>query len=82
MYLYFSFKEFMKNPQLMIPFLDLFAGLCGVGMIESMLEPHLRESGASTMGVGLSFLAFGFCHMAGAMLLGQVTTDVVNPSCF
>ena len=71
---YFSFKDFIKNPQLMLSFLDLFGGLCGVGMIESMSEPHLREAGASTLGIGLSFLAFGCCHMAGNMVFGQVLT--------
>ena len=70
----------MKNPRLMLPFLDLFAGLCGVGMIESMLEPHLREYGASILYVGLSFLAFGFGHMAGTLLFGQVIMVLVDPS--
>ena len=68
----FRFKEFAKHPVLMMPFVDLFAGLCGVGMIESMLEPHLRETGASTLDVGLSFLVFGCCYMVGNMFFGQV----------
>lgn len=61
------------HPQLMMPFIDLFAGLCGNGMLESMLEPHLRETGASTLDVGLSFLVFGCCYMVGNMFFGQVS---------
>ena len=55
-----------------MPFVDLFAALCGNGMLESMLEPHLREVGASTLDVGLSFLIFGCCYMLGNMFFGQV----------
>ena len=55
-----------------MPFVDLFAALCGNGMLESMLEPHLRETGASTLDVGLSFLIFGCCYMLGNMFFGQV----------
>ena len=40
-------------------------------MLESMLEPHLRETGASTLDVGLSFLIFGCCYMLGNMFFGQ-----------
>ena len=66
------FVDFLKKPQLLLPFLDLFAGLCAVGMIESMSEPHLREADATTLGIGLSFLGFGCCHMVGSMIFGQV----------
>ena len=55
-----------------MPFVDLFAALCGNGMLESMLEPHLREVGASTLDVGLSFLIFGCCYMLGNMFFGHV----------
>ena len=68
----FRFKEFAKHPVLMMPFVDLFAGLCGVGMIESMLEPHLRETGASTLTIGLSFLGFGCSYMIGNIVFGRV----------
>ena len=69
---YFSFRDIIKHPQLLMPFVDLFAALCGNGMLESMLEPHLRETGASTLDVGLSFLIFGCCYMLGNMFFGQV----------
>ena len=62
----------------MMPFLDLFAGLCAVGMIESMSEPHLRDTGASTLDIGLSFLGFGCCHMVGSMIFGKVIMEICN----
>ena len=72
------FIDFIKEPQIMMPFLDLFAGLCAVGMIESMSEPHLRDTGASTLDIGLSFLGFGCCHMVGSMIFGQVIMYICN----
>ncbi len=57
---------------LLLPFVDLFSALCGNGMLESMLEPHLREAGASTMAVGISFLLFGCCYMLRNMFFGTV----------
>ena len=55
-----------------MPFLDLFAALCGNGMLESMLEPHLKYAGAGTVEVGVSFLVFGCCYMLGNVLFGGV----------
>jgi len=55
-----------------MPFIDLFSALCGNGMLESMLEPHLRYAGASTMEVGVSFLLFGCCYMLGNIFFGGV----------
>ena len=73
---HFRFKALIKHPILMWPFVDLFACLCGVGMIESMLEPHLRESGASTLTIGLSFLGFGCCYSVGNMVFGRVRIEI------
>ena len=60
----------------MLPFVDLFAALCGNGMLESMLEPHLKYVGASTLDVGISFLIFGCCYMVGNMFFGQVSSKI------
>ena len=49
-------RTFFKSLTLLLPFVDLFAALCGNGMLESMLEPHLSSAGASTIDVGVSFL--------------------------
>ena len=66
------------HPQLMMPFVDLFAALCGNGMLESMLEPHLKATGASTLDVGISFLVFGCCYMLGNMFFGQVAIYIYS----
>jgi hypothetical protein len=47
---------------LLLPFVDLFAALCGNGMLESMLEPHLNATGATTIDVGVSFLVKVYLH--------------------
>jgi len=73
-----GFKDVICHPSLMMPFIDLFAALCGNGMLESMLEPHLRETGASTLDVGLSFLVFGCCYMVGNMFFGQAIDYLGN----
>ena len=65
-------RTIISSPALLFPFVDLFSALCGNGMLESMLEPHLRETGASTIDIGVSFLVFGCCYSIGNMLFGSV----------
>ena len=67
-------REVFSNVALFLPFLDLFAALCGNGMLESMLEPHLKHAGASAIDVGISFLAFGCCYMIGNLIFGVVSS--------
>ena len=67
-----------KSLSLSLPFMDLFAALCGNGMLESMLEPHLKYAGASTVDVGVSFLIFGCCYMLGNVLFGGVSSSFVQ----
>ena len=75
-----SYRSVLKSPTLFLPFVDLFAALCGNGMLESMLEPHLRNSThAATMDVGVAFLIFGCCYMLGSMLFGTVIDKVGCP---
>lgn len=67
---------------LLLPFVDLFAALCGNGMLESMLEPHLKFAGASTIDVGISFLVFGCCYMLGNILFGTLIDKIGYPILF
>ncbi len=76
------FRTLFSSLSLLLPFVDLFTALCGNGMLESMLEPHLRASGASTMDVGLSFLLFGCCYMLGNMFFGGVLDKIGHPIAF
>ena len=71
-------REVFSNVALFLPFLDLFAALCGNGMLESMLEPHLKHAGASAIVVGISFLAFGCCYMIGNLIFGVVISKIHN----
>ena len=65
-------RTIVTSLSLFLPFLDLFAALCGNGMLESMLEPHLKETGAGTVDTGISFLVFGCMYMFGNLLFGAV----------
>ena len=50
---------------MILVYLDVFICITGLGMIESMLEPHLkRKAMASQAEVGVSFLIFGGVYMA------------------
>eukprot|EP00095_Tigriopus_kingsejongensis_P008420 maker-scaffold1403_size43014-snap-gene-0.10 protein:Tk08420 transcript:maker-scaffold1403_size43014-snap-gene-0.10-mRNA-1 annotation:"chromaffin granule amine transporter" len=60
----------LSCPRIVLAFFDLFCTLCGNGMLESMLEPHLRDQKASTLDVGITFLIFGCCYMLGNVSFG------------
>ena len=44
-----------------------------IGMIESMLEPHLIEAGANHNQVGLAFFISGLVFMVSAPIIGYVS---------
>ena len=71
-------RTIASNWGTLLPFLDLFAALCGNGMLESMLEPHLKYAGAGTVQVGVSFLVFGCCYMLGNVLFGGVCATYLS----
>lgn len=61
-----------------MPFVDNFICFCGNGMVESMLEPHLKEAGATQSQVGLTFLILGGVYMATTPIAGYVTLNCLN----
>ena len=65
-------RTIITTCSLLLPFVDLCAAVCGNGMLESMLEPHLKSVEASTLDIGLSFLAFGCGYLLGFVLIGGV----------
>ena len=69
----FRFGTIITTPSLLLPFIDIFSALCGNGMLESMLAPHLRETGATTIGIGVSFVVFGCCFIIGSTFFGFVS---------
>jgi hypothetical protein len=57
-----------------MPFIDNFICICGNGMIESMLEPHMiNEAGSSQLDVGVTFFILGGFYMLGAITTGYVS---------
>jgi len=75
-------RTIVTSLSLFLPFLDLFAALCGNGMLESMLEPHLKETGAGTVDTGISFLVFGCMYMFGNLLFGAAIDKFSRPVMF
>jgi hypothetical protein len=57
-----------------MPLIDNFICICGLGMVESMLEPHLKnEAGSSQVDVGVFFFILGGFYMFGAIATGYVS---------
>ena len=63
-----------QNPSIFTPFFDNFVCFAGSGMIESMLEPHMKnEAGSTQMDVGLAFLILGGLYMTMSVTAGFVS---------
>ena len=59
-----------------MPYLDNFFSYCGIGMIEAMLEPHLkRNAGATQTDVGITFLIYGSAYMISSPIAGLVCPE-------
>ena len=62
-----------------MPFVDNFICFCGNGMIEAMLEPHLKNSaGATQSQVGVTFLILGGIYMLTTPIVGYVSEYKLN----
>ncbi len=62
-----------QSPSIWFPYLDLLICSCGVGFLESMLEPHAREEASMSHGqVGFAFLALGVTYMLTMPVAGHV----------
>ncbi len=74
----------IQSPTLLLPYLDNFMCFTGNGMIEAMLEPHLkREAGATQFDVAMTFLILGGCYMLTTPIWGYVSPTVpLNCSTF
>ena len=57
---------------MLVPLIDVFVADFGFGMIDAMLEPHLRSIGASMADVGVVFLISGLAYCFGTLCTGQV----------
>ena len=61
-----------------MPFIDNLICFCGTGMVESMLEPHLKSAGATQMQVGLTFFILGGVYMFLTPVTGYVCKSVLQ----
>jgi hypothetical protein len=63
-----------QYPSIILPFLDNFVSVSGVGIIDSMLEPYMKkETGAAQMDVGITYLFSGLFYMIGNPIAGWVS---------
>ena len=70
-----SLNSFFQHPSIFMPFIDNFICFCGDGMIESMLEPHMKSAaGSSQYDVGIAFLILGGLYMSCSLIAGVVRT--------
>ena len=68
-----------KSLSILPPYLDNFVCSCGNGMIESMLEPHLkRKAGADQTDVGVTFFILGAVYIFSSLIGGLVSSLVIT----
>ena len=64
----------MQSLQLLLPLFDNFIVLNGTGILESMLEPHIKKTaGASQTEVGHAFLILGSSFLVSSLVAGCVS---------
>jgi len=70
----------LKHPSIFMPLLDNLICYSGFGMIESMLEPHMKTTiSASQMQVGVAFLISGGVYMVANPPIGKVCDLMTYP---
>lgn len=77
-----TLKTVFKSWSILLPFIDLFVSLFGYGMIMAMLEPHLKQNGASQSETSTTFLVFGICYMIATPVSGHVNIECIFPFVF
>ena len=65
--------DIVSNSSIYMPFLQLCAFLCDFGMLESMLESHMKANGAVAYDVGIAFTIFGAFYAGGNCFVGVVS---------
>ena len=74
LYIYIYITNILQAPSILLPYLDNFFCFCGNGMIESMLEPHLKGKANATQGdVGITFFILGAVYMVSCPIGGWVS---------
>ena len=63
---------------MVISFLDLVICTSGLGTIEAMTEPHIREHGGTNLDIGLTFFIMGACYSITVIILGCISGYIKN----
>ena len=76
--LFMSFSSL--RPGLLFPYIDNLFVFCGNGMVESMLEPHLKAfpAMATQLQVSITFLLLGASYMVTAPAAGWVQKRIIK----
>ena len=62
-----------------MPYIDNVVNFCGVGFIESMLEPHAREAaGMNSTDIGYIFFILGSVCFVGMLVTGYVSYQLLK----
>lgn len=76
-----TLRDLAKSPSILLPYFDNFVCLCGAGMIESMLEPYMKQmAGATQMDVGNTFLTLGALYMVTSPVTGYICDKIKYPT--
>ncbi len=71
--------DILKSPSLLSPLVDAFFCFVGFGMVEAMLEPHLRnEAGATQIQVAWTFFILGTSYLIFMPLIGFVSLESMH----
>ena len=57
---------------IIVPMLDTFCVNSGLGMLDAMVAPHLKNTGSSNFGIGMGFMFAGLSFVIGSVLFGEV----------
>ena len=64
----------MQSPKICSSFVDNLICFMGTGMIESMLEPHMKEkANASSFEIGLTFMIYALVYTVAGLAAGYVS---------
>ncbi|XP_059097668.1 MFS-type transporter SLC18B1-like [Tigriopus californicus] len=79
-----TIKNVVTSFRLSLPFLDNFIIYCGNGMVDSMLQPHMRKSAAQAtqFQVSMAFLLMAAFYMLSTPVVGYACDRIKSPILF
>ena len=75
------FYIYIQSPKICSSFVDNLICFMGTGMIDSMLEPHMKNTANATQTeVGLTFMIYAFVYTVAGLIAGYVSLELVQMS--